>query len=1438
MIARAKNQPFALVDLRSVLSAVVIGAALLFPAAASALPNLPSATASAKALSPSSEALEGIADPAGAGPITACRFEYVYLGNEVETVTLSGAAGSGDLSKGSRQITSVTTSTGAFAPGEPIEGAGIPETTTVVAVGASTVTLSKAATASDTAVALSTAPSGGTFTLSDAGLNIDNSSRTTRPFPVDLVSGELDHGFRELANQKELDIVTGAPGGPFQVEFVGRLGTKDVTAPTADNSALSPPGASVLIETTQQGNSSWTSAVSAPCETSPPSSLPYSSPTPTEVHAEAAGLNPATVYHYRLLLENASGPVASAEQTFETLPKAPVLSFESISAVTADTALIHTRINPGGGDTTYHIEYITSEQFERNQQEGMDGFTGAGQSPDLDLGSERFFQSSTAELSALASNTTYRYRAVVDNVSSPSGGTVGPIHAFTTMTFGKDVDDTCSNAHVRQQTAAAGLLDCRAYELVSAAQSGGYDVESTLIPGQSPYAGFPEATGRVLYGVAGGGIPGTDNPTNGGVDPYVATRGTEGWSTAYVGVPANDPFAASPFSSVPSGADSNLETFAFGGPGGCSPCFEGGYTGIPVRLPDGKLVQGMVASGVPQPPSSAQSDGDIAKRLSANGEHFIFGSTALFAEGGNDETGDVSIYDRNLKTGETLAVSNTPEGEDFPEALPCLQGEGRCESGEGDANGIAELDISKDGSHILLGQKVSEDTRGNPYWHLYMDVDDSVRSIDLTPEVIAEPGGLGFSEGVLFDGMTADGSKVFFTTKDALHTAANQDTDASADIYEAKVSGSEATLTRVSTGAGGSGDTDACDPVANSAHQHWNAIGSEKDCGVVAVGGGGGVASGNGAIYFLSPEDLTGLAGCGIPCSAEAPIENAPNLYLAQPGQAPHYVTTLESILTGPQPPEEGRSFLRDFGSFTAATGLAVDHQSGDVYVLDIGANAVEKFDASGNPVDFTAGSGAGTNLLNGADTPAGSFSEFPGFGPNQLVVDQTTGDFYVPDLFNEVVDKFSPTGAFLGSIPAELPTGVAVDQANEHLYVASFLGSAKVFDASGAPVTPTSFSIPAFASASIAVDSSETAYVSSGGTVTVYDASGAPTGTLATGNAQGVAVDSSNGDVYVDEGNQITRFDSSGGKLEAFGADQLSESGGITVDPGGNLYAAKGTDVAAFGPFGLLPDPSVDNPLVLGSVNEPSTRHTADFQLTPNGDFAAFPSTLALADREEETDDNSEIFRYDDVSEGLDCVSCVSTGIASEPARLAADGLSLSDDGRVFFTTKERLVASDTDEKSDAYEWEPKGTGNCEESSQTFRKVTGACLALISAGTSTFDSGLLSASADGKDAFFFTRDSLAPQDENGPTMKVYDARADGGFPYEYPPVACRASDECHGPSSAAPGPLQVGSSTVTPEEVIGCKKGFVKKHGKCVRKPRHKKHRKRAAHNHHGGKK
>ena len=87
--------------------------------------------------------------------------------------------------------------------------------------------------------------------------------------------------------------------------------------------------------------------------------------------------------------------------------------------------------------------------------------------------------------------------------------------------------------------------------------------------------------------------------------------------------------------------------------------------------------------------------------------------------------------------------------------LTCLQGAGQCHS-PGDTAGIAELDVSNDGSRLVVGQLVSTDSAGNRYFHLYMHIGNDPDTIDLTP---------GATDGALYDGMTEDGSIVYFSTQ-------------------------------------------------------------------------------------------------------------------------------------------------------------------------------------------------------------------------------------------------------------------------------------------------------------------------------------------------------------------------------------------------------------------------------------------------------------------------------------------------------------------------------------------------------------------------------------------------------------------------------------------------------------------------------------------------
>jgi hypothetical protein len=231
-------------------------------------------------------------------------------------------------------------------------------------------------------------------------------------------------------------------------------------------------------------------------------------------------------------------------------------------------------------------------------------------------------------------------------------------------------------------------------------------------------------------------------------------------------------------------------------------------------------------------------------------------------------------------------------------------------------------------------------------------------------------------------------------------------------------------------------------------------------------------------------------------------------------------------------------------------------------------------------------------------------------------------------------------------------------------------------------------------------------------------------------------------------------------------------------------------------------------NPAVTNGVYDNEVHRFTDFQVTANGNDAVFASNLALTGFPNQG--HSEVFRHDGPTDSLDCASCAITGVAASGDSTLAGGLNLADDGTVFFTTAEPLVLRDTNHKKDVYEWK--------DGEQQ----------LVSTGISDFEAGLLSASADGADVFFYTRATLVPQDQNGNLMKIYDARANGGFLVFAPPPLCAASDECHGPGTQASPPPPIGSYAGQGGNVRTtrkkCKKGFVKKKGKCVKKKKHKK--------------
>jgi hypothetical protein len=117
-----------------------------------------------------------------------------------------------------------------------------------------------------------------------------------------------------------------------------------------------------------------------------------------------------------------------------------------------------------------------------------------------------------------------------------------------------------------------------------------------------------------------------------------------------------------------------------------------------------------------------------------------------------------------------------------------------------------------------------------------------------------------------------------------------------------------------------------------------------------------------------------------------------------------------------------------------------------------------------------------------------------------------------------------------------------------------------------------------------------------------------------------------------------------------------------------------------------------------------------------------------------------------------------------------------ISDSGnQVFFETQESIVPQDTNSRWNVYEWERDGAGTCQ--------LSPGCVYLLSGGGSTDDSFFLDAGANGNDVFFTSRENFVPPAQ-GETMKVYDARVDGGF--SSTSTACTGSG-CQGVPPALP---------------------------------------------------
>jgi hypothetical protein len=192
--------------------------------------------------------------------------------------------------------------------------------------------------------------------------------------------------------------------------------------------------------------------------------------------------------------------------------------------------------------------------------------------------------------------------------------------------------------------------------------------------------------------------------------------------------------------------------------------------------------------------------------------------------------------------------------------------------------------------------------------------------------------------------------------------------------------------------------------------------------------------------------------------------------------------------------------------------------------------------------------------------------------------------------------------------------------------------------------------------------------------------------------------------------------------------------------------------------------------------------------QVSPDGNHIALLTDSAITSYESAGHD--EMYVYNAINDSIVCASCLPSGSPpTSNVHASGSGLFMADDGRVFFGTRDSLVAQDTNGYLDVYEY------------------VGGRPQLISAGTGFGDStksvpffpggslGLEAVTGDGVDVYFSTFDTLVPQDHNGHFVKFYDARTNGGIPFKPPLLPCAAADECHGPGSLPAPEPQIGTA-------------------------------------------
>ena len=507
---------------------------------------------------------------------------------------------------------------------------------------------------------------------------------------------------------------------------------------------------------------------------------------PVAVHADLSGLDPEARYRFRLAAKN-KFPGRSEGKAGLFGP--PLITAKSALPVLYKEATLRASIDPSGLASEYHFEYVSQEHFE------AEGFAGAQSTPASKLAPGDGPVAVAASLTGLAEGTAYRFRAVAGNEAKAV--VEGPDLAFTTLL--RRPPKACPNAEYRTGL-SANLPDCRAYELVTPAETKGLRPEA--VGTGNPSVGFsnwlitPRGEGagdRVAY-FTFGTLPGFDG--NGFLDGYRAQRGEgehpeEGWRNELFGPTYQEAVPDYTFQPRQQNvAADQLYSFWSIEPAEALPGTL--PKGIYLLTPNGatnlkcnpKLLQQadfeLVGCG------SLGTDTEAKSRyLSPGGAHVIFSSKAHLEEGVPPAGTAEALYDRAAGSEAAQVISRPPGGgafgagedatyvtatEDGSTVLFKVGGTLYLRRG-GQTTEIAEgpsafAGVSEDGGRVFYAATGSITPHGNPkpatLYVCDVEAGPCAGTGAHAPTEIAE-------ESVFVD-VSADGSRAFFTATGNLYS--------------------------------------------------------------------------------------------------------------------------------------------------------------------------------------------------------------------------------------------------------------------------------------------------------------------------------------------------------------------------------------------------------------------------------------------------------------------------------------------------------------------------------------------------------------------------------------------------------------------------------------------------------------------------------------------